>query len=306
MLKRFRFQSLSAAFLLLAATVLPALAAAPPVRIAVVTGGGSGIEQEIVDRISNNIGNNPNVAISTVNPDWFVVCNIKEFMDQGSGQIRYNGNVLIKTPGGAILNTIAVQKYNQDFSVSPGAPLNKALVDRAARDAIAAAADRAVPAIEQAVQIEMDTREKIIQAQIAAESEQYDAAINQLRLVSPDSPHFQNARDLMSEFAMEKEALASLKNAEALAASHKYGAAIAALKTIPAKSKYKAKANSLAGSYAAAMKHSAPKLAKNKSGSSSSTSVSKDQELKALDKVLKIEKKAIEDAQSQVNKRLNK
>lgn len=129
-----------------------ALAAAPPVRIAVVTGGGSGIEQEIVDKITNEIQNNPNVSVSTVNPDWYVVCNIKEMMDQMSGQIRYNGNVIIKTSGkGQIIDTVAVQKYNQDFSVTPGAQLNKALVDRAAKEATSAAASRTIPAIERAV-----------------------------------------------------------------------------------------------------------------------------------------------------------
>lgn len=289
-----------------------AVAAAPPVRIAVVTGGGSGIEQEIVDKISNEIQNNPNVSISTVNPDWFVVCNVKEFMDQMSGQIRYNGNVIIKTAGkGQIIDTVAVQKYNQDYSVTPGAPLNKVLVDRAAKEATSAAASRTIPAIERAVATEMETREKIIRAQIMAEEEQYDGAINSLRLVSPDSPHFENARDLMGEFSMEKQAMESLKQAQAQAASGKYGAALASLKTIPAKSKYRAKANALASSYSAHSHGSAPKklVKNNKSTTSSSTKTASsggDAELKALDKVLKLEKKAIEDAQSQVNKRLNK
>ncbi len=289
-----------------------ALAAAPPVRIAVVTGGGSGIEQEIVDKITNEIQNNPNVSVSTVNPDWFVVCNVKEFMDQMSGQIRYNGNVIIKTAGkGQILNTVAVQQYKQDFSVTPGAQLNKALVDRAAKEATAAAAARTIPAIENAVVTEMETREKIIRAQIMAEEEQYDGAINSLRLVSPDSPHFENARDLMAEFSMEKAALANLKQAQAQAASGKYGAALATLKGIPAKSKYRGKANALASSYKAHSGSAAPKklVKNNKSNSSSSATATVsggDAELHALDKVLKLEKKAIEDAQNQVNKKLHK
>jgi len=310
----FRTKQLLSFLLALAGAVaccLQAFASAPPVRIAVVTGGGSGIEQEIVDKITNEIQNNPNVSVSTVNPDWYVVCNIKEMMDQMSGQIRYNGSVLIKTTSGKVIDTVAVQKYNQDFSLTPGTPLNKALVDRAAKDATQAAAGRTVPAIERAVQVEMQTREQIIRAQIMAEQEEYDGAINSLRLVTPDSPHFDNARDLMNEFAMEKEALAALKRAQSLGAAHKYAGAVAACKEIPAKSKYKAKANALAGSYSSAMKKSAPakKLVKNNSGSGSGTKTaggSQDAELKALDKVLKLEKKAIEDAQSQVNKRLNK
>ena len=51
------------------ASTLAALAA-PPVRIAVVCGGGSGIEQEIVDRISNNLSTMivAMFMLSTVNP----------------------------------------------------------------------------------------------------------------------------------------------------------------------------------------------------------------------------------------------
>src|ERR1700722_10610840 len=101
--------------------------AAPPVRIAVVPGGGSGQEQEVVDQISNRLQEmQQTVALSTVNPDWYVVCNIKENTDQVSGQIRYNGTVIIKTntDPATILGTVAVQKYNQDFSLQPGAPLN--------------------------------------------------------------------------------------------------------------------------------------------------------------------------------------
>lgn len=264
-----------AAMLFAAASVgfcLPSLAMGPPVRISVVTGGQSGIEQDIVDKISVQLEQNPSVAISTVNPDWQVVCTIKENMDQYSGQIRYNGDVVVKTMKGQVITTVAVQQYKQDFSVTPGAPLNKALVDRAAREATAGAAARAIPRIEQAVEIEMDTREKIITAQIQAEQKQYDAAINTLRLVSADSPHFQNARDLMNEFEMKKARAAA-----------------------PAKPKKKA--NTLA-----ATKPKAKVLVKNnKSGSTGG-----DADLKALDKVLKIEKQAIEDAQAKVRTKLNK
>ncbi len=310
MFRTARIYSFLLAALCAVTSSLSALAAAPPVRIAVVTGGGSGIEQEIVDNITNQIQNNPNVSVSTVNPDWYVVCNIKEMMDQMSGQIRYNGSVLIKTTAGHIISSIAVQKYNQDFSLTPGTPLNKALVDRAAKEATQGAAGRAVPAIEQAVQVEMDTREKIIQAQIVAEQEDYDRAINSLRLVTPDSPHFQNVRDLMAEFSMEKECLSALKRAEVLAQSGKISSALSALHEINLKSKYRARANALAASYSASLRRSAPKkLVKNNSGSQHPAKTGgkgQDAELQALDKVLKLEKKAIEDAQAQVHKRLNK
>ena len=291
-------------------TLLPALAAAPPVRIAVVCGGGSGIEQSIVDQIENRLQENNKVALSTVNPDWYVVCNIKEFMDQMSGQIRYNGTVLVKTTGGQIISSIAVQKYNQDFSLTPGTPLNKALVDKAAKEVIYAAAQRAIVPIERAVEVEMDTREKIVKAQIMAEQEEYDAAINSLRLVSPDSPHFKNVRGLMDEFAMEKASLEKLKNAKAQASQKKYSSAVALLKQIPAKSRYFKEAKTLIGSYVsrgrAPVKKKLVKSKTKKSTPQKAASSSKQQELKALDKVLKMEKKALDDAHAKVKKQLAK
>ncbi len=278
-----------------------ALAGGPPVRIAVVPGGGSGIEQEIVDRISNNLQNNPNIALSTVNPDWYVVCNIKEFMDQTSGQIRYNGTVLIKTTGGHIISTIAVQKYMQDYSLSPGTPLNKALVDKAARDAVSGAAERAIGPIENAVSVEMETREKVIQGQMLADQEEFDGAINALRLVTPDSPHFQNVRNLMDEFAMEKQAKENLARAQSLIKSGKSGQAIALLKAIPAKSRYKGRAGALLASIGGGKKK--PALAKNKKPGSVVSS-GKQADLKALDKALELEKKAIENAQAKVRSQI--
>ncbi len=158
----------------LCTTVIAALAA-PPVRIAVVCGGGSGIEQEVVDRISNNLSSINDVVLSTVNPDWYVVCNINENIDQASGAVRYNGSVIVKTAGmnRHVISTKAVQKYNQDFSLSPGAPLNKKLVDNAARDVISSTADRVVPDLQQAIMVEMEARDRIIKAEGPA-----DAATN--------------------------------------------------------------------------------------------------------------------------------
>lgn len=285
---------------------LPLSASAPPVRVGVVTGGGSGIEQEIVDRITMRLEENPNVKVSTVNPDWYVVCNIKEFMDQMSGQIRYNGNVLIKTASGTVIDTVAVQQYKQDFSLTPGAPLNKALVDKAAREAISGAADRAVPKIERHAEIEMETRSRIIKAQMMAEQEEYNGAINALRLVSPDSTHFKNVRALMEEFAMEADAQAKVKQAEANAAQHKYAAALAILKNVPAKSRYKKRADQLAASYRAAMRRPAKPVAKKKPTAAPAKSAASDQtDLKALDKALELQKKAIEEKQAKIRSKLN-
>lgn len=303
---------LVALIVMVLAAAAPAIANAPPVRIAVVTGGGSGVEQSIVDKINDRLEQNPNVALSTVNPDWYVVCNIKEFMDQMSGQIRYNGTVLVKTVGGQIISSIAVQKYNQDFSLTPGTPLNKALVDRAAKEVIYAAAQRAVTPIERAVDVEMDTRNKIVKAQIMADSEQYDGAINALRMVTPDSPHFKNVRGLMDEFMAEKRAMEALKNAKANAAKGRYSSAINLLKPISPKSRYSAQAKKLLSTYRARLRRPSSKkrrLVKNKSKKTTkkaSTSASKKAQLEAMDKVLKMEKKALEEAHAKVKKQLKK
>ncbi len=174
--------------------------AAPPVRVAVVSASGSGIEQEVVDRITNSLNNIGDVAVSTVNPDWYIVCNITEQLDPNSGSIRYNGSVITKTAGGQILNTVAVQKYNQDFSVGGSTQLNKKLVDNAARDVINSASQRVVGPLQNAVMIEMQTRERIIRAQTLADAGQFDEAIGLLRPITPDTPHFKDVRRLIDEF----------------------------------------------------------------------------------------------------------
>jgi len=234
--------------------VLSAIAA-PPVRIAVVCGGGSGIEQEIVDRISDNLSSNTDTVLSTVNPDWYVVCNIHENIDQASGAIRYNGSVIVKTVSGQVIKTVAVQKYNQDFSLSPGAPLNKKLVDNAARDVISSAADRVVPSLQQAVMVEMETRDRIIKAENLADSNQFSEAINLLTPITPDTPHFKNVRDLIDEFAMEQEASDRINAAKAKAAKGHYGEAVAILQDVNKKSRRYKEAQSKASSYRAAMAH---------------------------------------------------
>ncbi len=235
----------------------------PPVRIAVVPAGGSGIEQDVVDRISNQLESIDHVSVSTVNPDWYVVCNIQERMDQMSGQIRYNGTVTVKTIDGQVISNVAVQKYNQDFSLTPGAPLNKALVDGAAREVISGMAERALGPIEQAVQTEVDTRNRVGSAIELAQQDKFDEAMSNLSVVTPDSPHFKQVRALMAQFAMEKQALASLNAADALAKKGNYAGAINSLKSVDKHSKRYKLAQEKISSYRA---KSAPavKLAKTK------------------------------------------
>jgi hypothetical protein len=183
----------------------PALADAPPVRIAVVPGGGSGQEQEVCDRINGQLQSNQDVALSTVNPDWYVVCNIKEMLDQNSGQIRYNGTVTTKTTTGHIINTVSLQKYNQDFSLTPGAQLNKKLVDNAVQDVIGGLADRAVGPIQQAVEVEMETRERMIKATRLGAERKFDEAIALLRPISPETPHFSAVQALKRKLEIQRD-----------------------------------------------------------------------------------------------------
>lgn len=233
--------------------------AAPPVRIAVVAGSGSGIEQEIADRISNQLSSMGDVALSTVNPDWYVVCNINESLDQGSGSIRYNGSVIVKTASGQVLHTAAVQKYNQDFSVSGGAQLNKKLVDNAARDVINSASSRVIGPIQQAVMVEMETRDRIIKAQTLGDGDQYEEAISLLRPITPDTPHFKDVRDLIDEMEMEQDALERMKASQAKASSGRYSEAIGIAKDVSKKSKRYRQAQGKIASWRAALAASARK-----------------------------------------------
>ncbi len=226
----------------------------PAVRIAVVPGSGSGIEQDIVDRISRQLEVTPDVVLSTVNPDWYVVCNIHESIDQASGAVRYNGNIIVKTKDEHVIHTAAVQKYNQDFSLQPGAPLNKKLVDNAAREVISSASDRVIAPIQQAVLIEMAAREAIIKAEILAEDDNYDEAMAVLRPVTPDTPNFKAVRDLIDEFEMEKESLALMNAAEAKAKRGAYTDAIVLLdRVVKNKSKRAELAKTKKAAYKAAM-----------------------------------------------------
>jgi len=240
------------AVLVSVAALLPALGNAPPVRIAVVPAGGSGIEQEAVDRISTGLQDLQNVVISTVNPDWYVVCNIQENTNQMSGAIRYNGTVTVKTTDGQVVSSIAVQKYNQDFSLQPGAPLNKKLVDNAARDVIGGMSERAMGPLQQAIQTEMDTREKVIGASEDADKDNYGEAISLLAQITPDSTHFKQVHGMIMQFQVEKHCLELCNSAQGKAKKGAYGEAIGLMRQVDKHSKrYKFAQNKIAAYRAA-------------------------------------------------------
>lgn len=198
-----QMRAIAAFFAAVIVAGLPMMAAkadTPPVRISITAGGGSGIEQDAADQISNQLSGQPNIVVSTVNPDWFVVCRVDQDLSRQDGSIRYNGTVTVKTPAGRVIKTFSVQKYNQDFSLHRGTPLNKALVDGAARDVISGMVERAVGPIEDAAQVEMQTRALLIQASKFASQGKYSDAIAQLTQVTQDSPHFDQARALISKY----------------------------------------------------------------------------------------------------------
>ena len=256
----FSIKSFVLATLLMLSTVFSlqsfAQGAAPPVRIAVVPGGGSGMEQDVVDRISNALQNNDGIALSTVNPDWYVVCNIKENIDQASGAIRYNGTVLVKTTDGQVIGTYAVQKYNQDFSLSPGAAPNKALVDGAARDVISGLAQRAIAPIQQAVIVEMETRERVVQAQELASQDKYDEAIELLGPITPDTAHFGRVQKTLQLFQMELESKKAYEAGIEKQKGKHYAEAIAAYRQVGVQSKRKKMALQKTAECTAAMRSS--------------------------------------------------
>lgn len=227
---------------------IAAQAAVPPVRMSITPGGQSGIEQEVCDRLNMGLANSGDIVISTVNPDWFVVCTITERNDQSTGQIRYNGTVTVKTRDGQVITTSSVQKYNQDYVV-PGQQLNKRLVDNAARDVIQAVSDRSMPPIQQAVEIEMETRKKIIEAEMKADEDKYDEATAILRPIGPESPRFRAVRDLMDEYAMEKEAISFINTAKAKARAGNYSQAVIVLKQVNKHSKRYRNAMALMAQY---------------------------------------------------------
>lgn len=243
---------LALAFTVLAA--IPCLAAAP-VRIAIVQGGGSGIEQDVVDRLTGQLQNMEDVVISTVNPDWYVVCNIQEKIDQLSGQVRYNGNVIVKTTDGQVLGTYAVQKYNQDFSLTPGASVNKALVDGAARDVINQLVNRVLPPIQQAVQIEIETRERVARANELAAQDKYEDALSLLEPITPDTPHFKQVEKIEQQFQIEKKALSLIEAGQDKQRSGHYLEAINLYRNVSAQSKRSKLAKEKIAQCSAAISH---------------------------------------------------
>ncbi|MBY0356625.1 MAG: hypothetical protein K2W82_01380 [Candidatus Obscuribacterales bacterium] len=305
-MKTAKLNLLLVAGLALLGLTVPAAIAAPPVRVAVVPGNGSGMEQEVVDRITSDLQGNPNVSLSTVNPDWFVQCNIVDRTDTAGGSVRVNGTVVIKTLNGHVLNTVSMQTNKQDFSLQPGTPVNKRLFDNAAREVVQGIVDRARQPLATAVDLEMTTRDQLIKAQSLADQDKYDEAIQTLTTVSQDSPHFQDARKLIAIYLLEKEACEAMTEAKALAQKGKYSQAIEAInhynKTIA--DLKKAGRNKRYPSLAALLANCRAKLSARRHSPGKTTaksSASTDAQLQALDaqkKALDAQRKAIDAQES--------
>ncbi len=273
--------------------------AAPPVRIAIVPGGGSGMEQEVCDRISDQLQSSPNIQISTVNPDWYVVCSITDTADLVAQNVRVNGTVTIKSVDGHILNTVSVQTNKQDFNTSPGvaAPMNKALVENAKREVIGGLAQRAIGPIMDAVETEMATREKIIKAQTLGDEDHYAEALDILMTITPETPHFKGARSLIAEFQMEAEAIDLIRQARQKAQQGNGHEAIKFLNAVSPKSKRSALAKSLIAQL------SGRRVTKIKSGTAGAKSTNTSAQLKALEaqkRALDAQRRAIEAQESAI------
>lgn len=279
------------------------LMAAPPVRIAVTCGGGSGMEQDVVDRISAELSGNTNVVVSTVNPDWFITCNILDRTDTAGGSVRVNGTVVIKTTDGQVLNTVSTQTNKQDFSLQAGTPVNKRLQDNAAREVIQALVDRAREPIATAVDIEIQTRDRIIKAQRLADEDKYDEAIELLMPVSPDTPHFRAVRQLIGEFRMERDALFCVRDAQKLAASGRYSQAIESLKGVDPKSKRFGLAKELMAKYRAALARRTVRKTPSKPAVTSNADAAQLKALDAQKKALDAQRKAVEAQEQAIKKK---
>lgn len=235
---------LSPAFIALLLLFVPAYATQEPVRLSITASSGSGTEQEIVDYISSQFSQDPNVVISTVNPDWYVLCKISDTEDRFTGQIRDNGTVTVKTPDGQTIATISNQSYKQDFSLQlgekgnrQGVPLNKQLVQSASQEVVNSLGERATAKIKEAVQIELETREFIAQAELLADGDKYDDAVNVLKNIGPDSVHFQAMQKRISQYQMEKRVLELVNDARSKAKKGRYSEAITLLRDVNPQSK---------------------------------------------------------------------
>ncbi len=294
-----------AAISFMVAFAVQALAEVPPVRIAVVPGGGSGMEQEVVDQISRDLQMNPKVKVSTVNPDWFVTCNILDRNDTVGQSVRVNGTVVIKTLDGHVVNTVSMQTNKQDFSLTPGMPVNKALANKGVGEVIVGLVQRIRQPLAEAVDVEIETREKLIKAQNLGDEDKYQEGIDILLSVSQDSPHFTGARKLMDEFQMEQEAMDMVNDAKALASEGKYSKAIDTLKAVNPKSKRyrEGLVKALMNKYRAALagRRSPAKVAPAKKPAANNV----DAQLKALDaqkKALEAQRKALEAQEAALKK----
>jgi hypothetical protein len=182
------------------------------------------------------------------------------------------------------------------------------MVDSAVREVASGMASRALGPIQDAVNIEIATRDRIITAETLADKDQYDEAISTLLPVSPDTPHFKAVRALIDELQMEKEALQFVQQAEALAKKGSYSQAIRVLGGVSPKSKRHALAKQRIAAYRAAMAR--PQKLTRIKPASSAASVTKSKDvnpqlnaLEAQKKALEAQKKAIEAQEAELKSR---
>lgn len=248
-----------------------------PVRISILAVTHSGVEQQLVDALTAELRENPNIVLSTVNPDWFVNCRIEDHTDFASMNVRVNGTVTVETAkDGAVLNTFSAQANKQDFAVSGTAPVNKALITSAMNEVVHDLTQRSVQPIEDAAFTEIDAREKILKAKALESEDKYEDALSTVMQITRDSPHFWPAHALVDHIKMEKEAYELVGQAKSLARQGQYRQAIADLRQVSSKSKRYRTAQGMIATY------SQQTLAKNKSKVSSGLQAEQNSQLKAL------------------------
>jgi hypothetical protein len=138
--------------------------------------------------------------------------------------------------------------------MSPGAPLNKALVDRAARDVISQLADRAIGPLQQAVQIEMETRERVDKANELAEAGKFDEAMQLIEPITPDTTHFGQVQNLHEQLAADKQAVELMKAAIAKEKAGHFAEALPLFRQVNPKSRLSRLAKQKVVECSAAMK----------------------------------------------------
>lgn len=209
------------------------------VRLSIVAGSSSGMEQEVIDRLSDQLSTVPNLIISTLNPDWIGTVSLVQSSDTVASGVRANGTLTIKTKDGQVIHTVSVQTNKQDFNLHPGvpSPVNNVLVDKAVHEVADLLVDRSSNEIKDAVALEIETRGKLNDAKHLGEQDKYAEALDIINSVTADTPHYQECQQLKGQFEDEQKAYNAMSEAESSIKLGRFSRAISQLREVDATSK---------------------------------------------------------------------